>query len=84
MKATGQHEREAFCDLEIWTRAKCGLRVRARGRLDLGEFLKLSDVQRGEAISRLLFGAAAEIAAKVEAMDKETDAAKKRADNDEN
>lgn len=70
------HEkREVHCDLEIWTRAKCGLRVRARGRLELSAFVELPMEQRGEAVSGLIFKAAAQIAAKVEEMDKNWDAA---------
>jgi hypothetical protein len=81
MSETSHNQREAHCDLEIWTRAKCGLRVRSRGRLELGALMELTMEERGKAVSALIFKAAAEIAAEVEKMDKQWDDARKPTDH---
>lgn len=66
------------CDIEIWTRSKCGLRVRAGGRLELNAFLELPLAVRGEAVTSLLQNAALEIAKKVTEMDRKYNEARRQ------
>jgi len=75
VKPAANEQRQVRCDLEIWTRGKCGLRVRSRGHLYLSAFLKLDMTARGEAITELLVNAAKQVEKQVDDLDKRTDAA---------
>lgn len=77
VKPKANEQRQVRCDLEIWTRAKCGLRVRSRGHLYLGEFLKLDMTARGEAVTELLVNAAKQVEAQVDDLDARTDKAER-------
>jgi hypothetical protein len=60
-----------YCDIEVWVRSKSGLRVRSRGRIFLNQFLALSMLDRGEAVSTLIFGSARKVAEACEKADRE-------------
>lgn len=70
-------EKKVFCGIEIWTRAKCGLRVRSQGYLRLQSFFDLTMEQRGEAVTMLIANAAKSVDAEVREMDLKYDQARR-------
>lgn len=69
-------DQQVHCEIELWVRSKSGLRVRARGYIEIVELMQLPMATRGEVVSGIFLKAAEEIREKVTEMDEKYEEAK--------